>query len=123
MESTIFFRWIAFQFCIPKPFDAVFQLDKLKVAGVEKRPISCRTHDPELAVSNPAAVPKLTLPIRTKFLYDRDQRGTPLELAIADSLHYHNIPFGFNAHSGTKDPRREDYDIYTGQPAAKPFGK
>lgn len=51
-----------------------------------------------------------------KFLYDRDSRGAPLELLAADYFHQKQIPFGFNPASGTEDPSREDYDLYTGQP-------
>lgn len=64
---------------------------------------------------------QLTLTHTNKFLFDRDQRGAPLELAIAASLHYRNIPFGFNPYTGTEDPRREDYDFYTGQPGTETF--
>ena len=53
-----------------------------------------------------------------KFLFDRNQKGTPLELLIADYWHSIGIPFGFNPYSGTDDPRREDYDLYLGQPEA-----
>jgi hypothetical protein len=53
-----------------------------------------------------------------KFLFDRDQRGTPLELLIAQDLYDRQIPFGFNPHSGTEHPAREDFDIYVGQPSA-----
>ena len=71
--------------------------------------------------SAPAASRLLTYTSTNKFLFDRDQRGAPLELAIADSLHYRNIPFGFNPYTGTEDPRREDYDFYIGQPGAEAF--
>ena len=51
-----------------------------------------------------------------KFDFDNQQKGSPLELLIADDLHFHQIPFGFNPFTGTEDPRRQDYDLYTGQP-------
>jgi len=35
---------------------------------------------------------------------------------MADHFHNRQIPFGFNQFSETEDPRREDFDIYTGQP-------
>src|SRR5438876_118847 len=52
----------------------------------------------------------------TTFFQDRDQRGKPLELLVADYFHNKQIPFGFNPFSETADPRREDFDLYTGQP-------
>jgi hypothetical protein len=50
------------------------------------------------------------------FYSDRDQRGAPLEELIGSYFHSRNIPFGFNPFTGTEDPRREDYDLYTGHP-------
>jgi hypothetical protein len=50
------------------------------------------------------------------FFADRDLRGKPLELLAADHFHNLNIPFGFNPHSETDNPHREDFDLYTGQP-------
>jgi hypothetical protein len=52
------------------------------------------------------------------FFADRDLRGKPLELLAADHFHKLNIPFGFNPHSETDNPHREDFDLYTGQPEA-----
>ena len=50
------------------------------------------------------------------FFADRDLRGKPLELLAADHFHKLQVPFGFNPYSETQDPRREDFDLYTGQP-------
>lgn len=55
------------------------------------------------------------------FFSDRDLRGKPLELLAADHFHQKGIPFGFNHFFETEDPRREDFDIYTGQPEDNPL--
>jgi len=55
------------------------------------------------------------------FYRDRDQRGAPLEELIVQHLYSQGIPVGFNPFSGTEDPRREDFDIYVGQPEDNPL--
>lgn len=55
------------------------------------------------------------------FYHDRDKRGEPLEILIANHLAQKQIPFGFNPFSKTDDARREEYDIYIGQPENDPI--
>ncbi|SRR5579883_1043358 len=57
----------------------------------------------------------------SNFFKDRDERGAPLEILIANDFHARGIPVGFNPASGTEDPTREDYDLYTGLPGAATF--
>lgn len=57
----------------------------------------------------------------SNFFKDRDERGAPLEILIAQHFHNLGIPVGFNPYSGTEDPRREQYDIYAGRPDAETF--
>jgi hypothetical protein len=64
---------------------------------------------------------QLTLTFTNKFLFDRDQRGAPLEILIASHLHNLGLPVGYNPASGTDDPSREDYDLYVGQPDNSPL--
>lgn len=52
----------------------------------------------------------------SKFDHDNLAKGQPLENLVADYFHNRGIPFGFNPYTGTDDPRRADFDLYTGQP-------